>query len=62
MSTQAFGRKWVSWAAADIAAVHDSHDAAMRAAWASGGYSYREIGDYFGVHLSTVGWAVRQPG
>lgn len=47
---------------ADIAAAHDSRDAAMRAAWASGGYSYREIGDYFGVHLSTVGRAVRQRG
>ena len=47
---------------ADIAAVHDSRDTAMRAAWASGGYSYREIGDYFGVHLSTVGRAVRQGG
>jgi REP element-mobilizing transposase RayT len=47
---------------ADIAAANDSRDAAMRAAWASGGYSYREIGDYFGVHLSTVGRAVRQRG
>jgi hypothetical protein len=35
---------------AAIAAAHDSRDAAIRAAWASGGYSYREIGDYFGVH------------
>ena len=46
----------------DIAQAHDSRDAAMRAAWASGGYSYHEIGAYFGVHLSTVGRAVRRRG
>lgn len=47
---------------ADIAAAHTSRDAAMRAAWATGGYSYREISEHFGVHVTTVGRAVRQRG
>jgi len=47
-------------ALADIAAAHASRDAAVRAAWASGGYRYQEIANHFGVHLSTVGRAVRR--
>ncbi|MGD9582552.1 MAG: hypothetical protein AB7V26_02620 [Lysobacterales bacterium] len=46
----------------DIAAAHTSRDAAMRAAWATGGHSYREIGEHFGVHVTTVWRAVRQRG
>jgi len=38
---------------------HPDRDAAMRAAWATGEYSYAQIGAHFGVHLSTVGRAVR---
>lgn len=44
---------------ATIAANHPQRNAAMVAAYASGGYSYREIADHFGVHLSTVGRIVR---
>jgi transposase len=31
----------------------------MIAAHASGGYSYQQIADYFGVHFTTVGRVVR---
>ncbi len=33
---------------------------AIRAACATGGYSQREIGEYFGLHPSTVGMIVRK--
>jgi len=39
---------------------HGDRDAAMAAAWASGGYSYTEIAQHFGVHFTTVGRAVRR--
>ena len=34
-------------------------DAAIVAAYATGGYSYQQIADYFGVHFTTVGGIVR---
>lgn len=34
-------------------------NAAIVAAYATGAYSYREIADYFGIHLATVGRVVR---
>lgn len=43
----------------DIATKHRHRNAAIVAAYASGAYSYREIAAYFGVHLATVGRAVR---
>ncbi len=37
-------------------------DAAIIAAYATGGYSYQQIADYFGVHFTTVGRIVRKGG
>ena len=34
-------------------------DAAIIAAYSTGGYSYPQIADYFGVHFTTVGRIVR---
>lgn len=45
---------------AAIAKVHPDRDAAMRAAWATGEYSYAQIAAHFGVHFTTVGRAVRR--
>ncbi len=42
-----------------IAARHQGRNAAIVAAHATGAYSYREIAEYFGVHLATVGRIVR---
>ncbi|MBK1723035.1 REP-associated tyrosine transposase [Thiocystis violacea] len=42
-----------------IAAQHTDRNAAIRAAYATGAYSYREIAQHFGVHLATVGRIVR---
>ena len=44
---------------ADYAAQSNTRDAAIVAAYASGGYSMAEIGRYFGVHYSTASRAVR---
>lgn len=44
---------------ATFAAASGGRDAAIVAAYASGGYSYREIAEHFGLHLSTVGRVVR---
>lgn len=44
---------------ATIARRYADRDAAMVAAHATGGYSYQQIADYFGVHFTTVGRAVR---
>jgi putative transposase len=38
----------------------ESRDAAIAAAYATGGYSYTEIGAFFGLHFSTVGRIVRK--
>lgn len=38
-----------------IANRHPDRDTAMRAAWATGAYSYAQIAANFGVHFTTVG-------
>ncbi len=43
-----------------IAAKHRDRDDAMRAAWATGQYSYTQIAAHFGVHFTTVGRIVRK--
>ncbi len=43
-----------------IAAGFTDRDAAVIAAYATGAYSYREIAEHFGVHLSTIGRIVRK--
>ncbi len=43
-----------------IAQQHAHRDKAIRAAHASGQYSYQAIGDYFGLHFTTVGSIVRR--
>lgn len=45
-----------------IAEAHPERDTAMRAAWATGEYSYTQIAAYFGVHFTTVGRIVRRAG
>ena len=35
-------------------------NAAIASAYATGAYTYREIAEYFGVHLATVGRIVRE--
>ncbi|MDA3919588.1 MAG: hypothetical protein PF501_02725 [Salinisphaera sp.] len=42
-----------------IACKHSTRDEAIVACHASGGYSYTEIADYFGLHFTTVGRIVR---
>jgi putative transposase len=44
---------------AALAARHPHRDDAIVAAYATGTYSYREIGDHFGIHLATVGRIIR---
>lgn len=44
----------------DIARNHADRNAAMVAAYSTGGYSYQQIGDFFGVHFTTVAKAVRR--
>ena len=39
---------------------HPDRNAAIIAAYASGGYSYQDIGSYFGLHFTTVAKIVRQ--
>lgn len=43
-----------------IAAKHRERNDAIIAAYATGCYSYREIADFFGIHLATVGRVIRQ--
>ncbi|MCK9368093.1 MAG: transposase [Metallibacterium scheffleri] len=43
-----------------IAKAHPDRDTAMRAAWATGEYSYTQIAAHFGVHFTTVGRIVRR--
>jgi REP element-mobilizing transposase RayT len=40
---------------------HD-RNAAIAAAYATGGYSYQQLADYFGVHFTTIGRIVRDGG
>ncbi len=42
-----------------ISKTQENRNTAIIAAYATGAYSYREIADHFGVHLSTVGRIVR---
>jgi putative transposase len=43
-----------------IASKWPERNEAIRKAYATGAYSYREIAEYFGIHLATVGRAIRQ--
>ncbi|HEY0719988.1 MAG TPA: addiction module toxin RelE, partial [Gammaproteobacteria bacterium] len=43
-----------------IAAKHRERNGAIIAAYATGCYSYREIAEFFGLHLATVGRVIRQ--
>lgn len=45
---------------ATIAGKHHSRNDAIVAAYATGAYSYREIAEYFSLHLATVGRVVRR--
>ncbi len=42
-----------------IAAKHHERNDAIYAAYATGVYSYREIAEYYGLHLATVGRVIR---
>ena len=42
---------------ADIAATHPDRNSAIDSAYATGAYSYKEIAQYFGIHLATVDFA-----
>ena len=39
---------------------HPERDDAIVAAYATGTFSYREIGEYFGLHLATIGRIIRR--
>lgn len=45
---------------AEIENLSPDRDAAIITAYATGGYSYQQIADYFGVHFTTVGRIVRR--
>jgi len=45
---------------AQIAEHSPTRNASIATAYATGGYTYREIAEYFGVHLATVGRIVRR--
>ena len=47
---------------AEIEKRSPDRDAAIIAAYATGGYSYQQIAEYFGVHFTTVGRIVRGGG
>jgi DNA-directed RNA polymerase specialized sigma24 family protein len=42
-----------------IQRAHTDRNAAIAAAYASGAYSYQQIGDHFGLHFSSVAKVVR---
>ncbi len=44
---------------AKIATKHRNRNNAIAAAYATGAYSYREIAEYYGLHLATVGRVIR---
>lgn len=46
-------------ALAVITELHADRNTAIRAAYATGAYSYRQIAQHFGLHLATVGRIVR---
>ncbi|MCW8918343.1 MAG: transposase [Gammaproteobacteria bacterium] len=43
-----------------IAGRHSERNTAIAAAYATGAYSYREIAEYFGLHLATIGRVIRK--
>ena len=45
---------------AKIAAKHHDRNEAIVAAYSTGVYSYREIAEYYGLHLATVGRVIRR--
>ena len=45
---------------AKIAAKYPERNDAIYAAYATGAYSYREIAEYYGLHLATVGRVIRE--
>jgi len=45
---------------AQVAKQSVGRDAAIVAAYATGAYTYREIADFFAIHLATVGRSVRR--
>jgi len=47
---------------ADYARDHPERNRAIAAAYASGGYTMQEIGDYFGLHYSRISKIVRADG
>jgi len=47
---------------AEIESHAQDRNAAIVAAYATGGYSYQQLADYFGVHFTTVGKIVRSGG
>lgn len=47
---------------AEIESHAPDRNSAIRAAYATGGYSYQVLADYFGIHFSTVGKIVRGGG
>jgi REP element-mobilizing transposase RayT len=46
---------------ADYAQLHPNRDAAIAAAYASGGYTLKQIGEYFGLHYAQVSRIARRP-
>jgi hypothetical protein len=44
----------------EYAALHSDRDEAIVAAYASGGYTLKQIGEYFDLHYSRVSRIVRQ--
>jgi REP element-mobilizing transposase RayT len=48
-----------AWPLAHYARSHPNRDSAIAAAYASGGYTLKDIGDYFGVHYSRVSRVVQ---
>lgn len=44
----------------EIRRKHPTRDEGIRAAYATGGYSYQQIAEHFGVHFTTVGRVVRK--
>lgn len=47
---------------AEIERHAEDRNAAIVAAYATGGYSYQQLADYFGLHFTTVGKIVRAGG
>jgi hypothetical protein len=44
----------------EIGRSYSNRDRGIRAAYKTGGYSYQQIAEYFGVHFTTVGRIVRE--